>query len=208
MAVEAHKVPIAILISGRGSNMVALVDAMQAGQVAGDPVLVLSNRPNAAGLAAAQTRGVSTAVVDHTDFADREAFEHAVDEALGAAGAQWVCLAGFMRVLTPWLVRRWEGRMLNIHPSLLPKHPGLNTHARALAAGDTTHGCTVHWVTEGVDAGPILAQAEVPVLPGDTAETLAARVLAEEHALYPQALAEALAASPARSRGRSPISTM
>ncbi len=188
-----HDLPrVAILISGRGSNMVALIDAMQAGQVPARPTLVLSNRPDAAGLDSARKHGVPTAVVDHKAHDDRTAFEDAVHAELERLETDWVCLAGFMRVLTPGFVRRWEGRMINIHPSLLPKYPGLRTHERALEAGDTVHGCTVHWVTEGVDAGPIIGQAEVPVLAGDTADTLAARVLEQEHKLYPRCLAQVL----------------
>lgn len=182
------RTPVAILISGGGSNMAALVAAMRSGEVPGEPVLVLSNVPGAGGLARAEAAGIPTAVVDHRAFESREAFEAALQEQLEAAGAEVVCLAGFMRILTPGFVARWAGRMLNIHPSLLPKYRGLNTHARALAAGDTEAGCTVHVVTPELDDGPILAQARVPVLPGDTAESLARRVLAEEHRIYPAAL--------------------
>lgn len=192
----------AILISGRGSNMRSLLAAArQPGYPAGI-VLVLSNRADAPGLAVAAAEGVATAVVAHRPFrGDRAAHEAAVAEALARAEVDLVCLAGYMRVLTPFLVRRYAGRMLNIHPSLLPAFPGLHTHARALAAGVKLHGCTVHLVTEALDDGPILAQAAVPVLPGDTAEALAARVLVQEHRLYPLALAlvaggEARAAGP------------
>jgi formyltetrahydrofolate-dependent phosphoribosylglycinamide formyltransferase len=181
---------VAVLISGRGSNLRALLAA------AADPgfpaaiVLVLSNVAGAPGLAVAEAAGVPTALVEHRRFGhDRAAHEAAVQAALHGAGVDLVCLAGYMRVLTPYLVGLWRGRMLNIHPSLLPAFPGLNTHARALAAGVKLHGCTVHLVTEGTDEGPILAQAAVPVLPGDDVDTLAARVLAAEHALYPAALA-------------------
>ncbi|SFS43470.1 phosphoribosylglycinamide formyltransferase [Brevundimonas viscosa] len=182
---------VAVLISGTGSNMAALVEAARAPDSPFEVVLVLSNRPEAGGLASAAAAGVATAVVDHRPFGkDREAHERAVDAALRRHEVEVVALAGYMRLLTPWLVGRWAGRMLNIHPSLLPKYPGLDTHARALAAGDVEAGCTVHVVTEGVDEGPVLAQAAVPVRPGDTAESLAARVLAAEHALYPRALAD------------------
>jgi phosphoribosylglycinamide formyltransferase-1 len=180
---------VAILISGRGSNMAALIAA------AGDPafpaevVLVLSNSPNAAGLAVARAAGVKAKAVDHQIFQDRVAHEVAIDAALRGADVEFLCLAGYMRLLTPFLVDAWAGRMLNIHPSLLPSFPGLNTHARALSAGVKLHGCTVHLVTEAVDAGPILAQAAVPVLPGDTEDDLAKRVLQREHAIYPAALA-------------------
>lgn len=168
--------------------MVALVDQM-VDVFPARPVLVLSNRPDAGGLAKAAERGIPTAVVDHRDFSeDRAAFESAIDAELEQAGAEIVCLAGFMRVLKPEFVSRWQGRMLNIHPSLLPKYRGLDTHARALAAGDAEHGCSVHEVTAELDGGPILGQARVPVLPGDTPESLAQRVLPMEHRLYPAVL--------------------
>ena len=180
---------VAILISGGGSNMVALVRAMT-GDHPARPVLVLSNRPEAAGLARATALGVPVAVVDHRPFGqDRAAFEAAMLHHLEAAAPDIICHAGFMRILTPAFVRRYAGRMLNIHPSLLPKYPGLHTHQRALDAGDTQAGCTVHDVTDDLDAGPILGQARVPVLPGDTPATLAARVLLTEHRLYPAVLA-------------------
>ena len=178
---------VAILLSGGGSNMEALVRSMT-GEHPARPVLILSNRSGAGGLARAERLGLPTAVVDHRDFPDRPAFEAALGDRLEAAGTELVCLAGFMRVLTAAFVARWEGRMLNIHPSLLPLYPGLDTHARALAAGDREHGCSVHLVTEALDAGPVLGQARVPVLPGDTAEALAARVLGAEHRLYPAVL--------------------
>ncbi|MFN6998816.1 phosphoribosylglycinamide formyltransferase [Elioraea tepidiphila] len=181
---------VAVLISGRGSNLRALLAAAADPGYPAEIVLVLSNVAGAPGLAAAEAAGVPTALVEHRRFGrDRAAHEAAVQAALHGAGAELVCLAGYMRVLTPYLVGLWQGRMLNIHPSLLPAFPGLNTHARALAAGVTLHGCTVHLVTEGTDEGPILAQAAVPVLPGDDADALAARVLAAEHVLYPAALA-------------------
>ena len=180
---------VAVLISGRGSNMEALLRAAAA---PGYPVriaLVVANRPDAAGLAHAAAAGVEAICVDHRPFGrDRAAHERAMQAALEARGIGVVCLAGYMRLLTHVLVDAWAGRMLNIHPSLLPAFPGLDTHARALASGVTLHGCTVHLVTDVMDAGPILAQAAVPVLPGDTAEVLAARVLAQEHRLYPLAL--------------------
>jgi len=175
----------AILISGRGSNMSALLAAMAAPGFPARPVLVLSNRADAAGLAMAGD--VPTAVVTSRGR-PREVFEAELDATLRAAGVELVALAGFMRVLTAAFVARWQGRMVNIHPSLLPCFPGLDTHARALAAGVRLHGCTVHWVSPGVDEGPIIAQSAVPVLPGDDAASLGARVLAREHALYPAAL--------------------
>ncbi len=178
---------VAILISGGGSNMVALADSM-VGDHPARPVLVLSNRPDAGGLEKASSRGIATAVVDHKSFADRENFEAALTAELEAISPDIICLAGFMRILTPDFVARWEGQILNIHPSLLPKYPGLRTHARALEAGDTEAGCSVHLVTPDLDAGPILGQARVPIVTGDTPETLAARVLVEEHRLYPSVL--------------------
>ena len=185
---------VAVLISGRGSNMTALVDAAKAPDCPYEVVLVLSNRPDAQGLALAAAAGVPTLGIDHRPFGtDREAHERALDAALRAAGAEYVALAGYMRVLTPWLVEAWAGRMINIHPSLLPKYPGLDTHRRAIEAGDAEAGCTVHLVTAGVDEGPILDQSRVPVLKGDTPEALAARVLEAEHALYPAALARLVA---------------
>lgn len=179
---------VAILISGGGSNMLRLVQDMQADGYA-KPVLVASNDPQAAGLARAAALGVAVAAVDHRGFGrDRAAFEAELLRPLLAASPDVLCLAGFMRVLTPDFVRRFAGRMLNIHPSLLPKYPGLHTHQRALDAGDTAAGCTVHQVTAELDAGPVLGQAVVPVLPDDTADTLSARVLVQEHRLYPLVL--------------------
>ncbi len=189
-AEPARRLPLAILISGRGSNMAAILDAARAPDYPARPVLVLSNRPGAAGLETAAERGIATATVDHRAYGqDREAFERDLDRHLAAHGVDLVALAGFMRVLTPWFVRRWSGRLVNIHPSLLPKYRGLDTHTRALAAGDSVAGCSVHFVSEGVDEGAVIAQADVPVLPGDTPDRLAERVLAAEHRLYPDALA-------------------
>ncbi|AVO36577.1 phosphoribosylglycinamide formyltransferase [Pukyongiella litopenaei] len=183
----SHK-RVAILISGGGSNMVALADSM-AGDHPARPCLVLANDPDAGGLDKARARGIAVASVDHRPHAgDRAAFEAALMEPLEAAAPDIICLAGFMRVLTPDFVNRWQGRMLNIHPSLLPKYRGLNTHARALEAGDGEHGCTVHEVTAALDDGPVLGQARVPVLPGDNPAALAARVLEQEHRLYPAVL--------------------
>ena len=178
---------VAILISGGGSNMVALARSMT-GDHPARPVLVLSNVPGAGGLDRAREMGIAAEAVDHRDFADRGSFEAALSARLEAAGADLICLAGFMRILTPGFVARHAGRILNIHPSLLPLYPGLNTHARALAAGDAQAGCTVHEVTEALDDGPILGQGRVPVLPDDTPGTLAERVLAMEHRLYPEVL--------------------
>jgi len=179
----------AILISGGGSNMAALIDSMAEEGHPAEPVLVVSNNPDAGGLDKARDRGVETAVVDHRKFhGDRAAFEDALHERLEQAAPDIVCLAGFMRILDEPFVARWDGRMLNIHPSLLPKYPGLDTHARALRAGDAETGCTVHEVTSELDGGPILGQARVPVRSGDTPEKLAARVLEKEHILYPKVL--------------------
>jgi phosphoribosylglycinamide formyltransferase 1 len=179
----------AILISGRGSNMAALIAAARDPTYPAEIVLVAANRPDAAGLALARDAGVAALAIDHRPFrGDRAAHEAAIDAALRQTGVEIVCLAGYMRLLTPFLVDAWQGRMLNIHPSLLPAFPGLDTHARALAAGVKLHGCTVHLVTQTMDEGPILAQAAVPVLPDDTAETLADRVLMQEHRIYPLAL--------------------
>ncbi|MBN8873621.1 MAG: phosphoribosylglycinamide formyltransferase [Rhodospirillales bacterium] len=181
---------VGVLISGRGSNMAALLAATRDPGFPAEIALVLSNRPDAAGLATAAAAGVQTRVIDHREFPrDRPGHEAALDAALREAGVELVCLAGYMRLLTPFLVGAWAGRMLNVHPSLLPAFPGLDTHERALATGVKLHGCTVHLVTDVMDEGPILAQAAVPVLPDDTAETLAARVLAQEHRIYPAALA-------------------
>jgi len=180
---------VAVLISGRGSNMTALIEAAAAPDYPADIVLVLSNEPDAAGLGRARLAGIATAVVDHRPFGkDREAFERALDDALHAHGIDLICLAGCMRLLTPWFVTRWSGRMLNIHPALLPQFKGLHTHRRALDAGVNQHGATVHFVVEETDGGPIVLQQSVPVLEGDTEETLAARVLAIEHRIYPEAL--------------------
>lgn len=179
---------VAILISGGGSNMVRLVDSMT-GDYPARPCLVLANDPGAGGLEKAAARDVPTAVVDHRPFgADRAGFEAELTRVLAAHAPDIICLAGFMRVLTPDFVTRWQGRMLNIHPSLLPKYPGLHTHARALEAGDAEAGCSVHEVTAELDGGPILGQARVQVLPSDTADSLAARVLVQEHRLYPLVL--------------------
>lgn len=182
---------VAVLISGAGSNMAALIDAGRRSDAAYDVVLVVSNDPGAGGLATAMSKGVRAVAIDHRPFGkDREAHEAAIQAELEAAQIEVVALAGYMRLLTPWLVGRWAGRMLNVHPSLLPKYPGLDTHARALAAGEAVAGCTVHLVTEGVDEGPVLAQAEVPIVAGDTPQSLSQRVLNAEHRLYPDALAE------------------
>jgi phosphoribosylglycinamide formyltransferase 1 len=179
---------VAILISGRGSNMRALIEAALAPDYPAEIVLVISNEPDAAGLEFARLRGVAAAIVNHRDFTSRDAYGMALDHALHAAKVEIVCLAGFMRMLAASFVERWKGRLINVHPSLLPAFKGLDTHARALAAGVKTHGCTVHFVVPELDAGPAILQAEVPVLPGDDEKSLAARVLGEEHRIYPEAL--------------------
>ncbi len=184
---------IAILISGRGSNMVALLEACERPDFPAEVALVLSNEPTAGGLAKAAAMGIPTEVVDHRDFnMDRENFEIAMEEKIADSGADFICLAGFMRLLTRGFTERWRGRMVNIHPSLLPSFPGLDTHARALEEGVRIHGCTVHYVSAEMDAGPIIAQAAVPVAPDDSPDSLAARVLGAEHRLYPHALRLAL----------------
>jgi phosphoribosylglycinamide formyltransferase-1 len=186
-----RRVRTAVLISGSGSNMMALVEAAKDPAYPAEIVLVLSNNPDAVGLAKARAAGVDVLAIDHRPFGkNREAHEFEIQAALENAGAELVVLAGYMRILTPFLVRAWAGRMLNIHPSLLPLYPGLHTHRRAIEAGDREAGVTVHLVTTDLDAGPILGQARVPLLAGDTEETLAARVLTEEHRLYPACLAE------------------
>ena len=185
------RVRVAVLISGAGSNMAALIDAAGQDDAPFKVVLVLSNKPEAGGLAVAGAKGVATVVVQNEAFGkDREAHEQALQTVLEAHDVELVALAGYMRLLTPFLVGQWAGRMLNIHPSLLPKYPGLDTHARALAAGDSEAGCTGHLVTAGVDDGPVLGQAAVPIAPDDTPGSLAQRVLAAEHDLYPRVLGE------------------
>jgi phosphoribosylglycinamide formyltransferase-1 len=179
----------AILISGRGSNMQALVQAARAPDFPAEIALVLSNRPEAQGLAFAKERGIATAAVDHKIHAGREDFENTMQVLLDLHRIEFICLAGFMRLLTPAFVKRWEGRIINIHPALLPAYRGLHTHERALADGVKIHGCTVHFVMPAMDEGPIIAQAAVAVLDDDTPETLAARVLEQEHIIYPAALA-------------------
>jgi phosphoribosylglycinamide formyltransferase 1 len=180
---------VAVLISGRGSNLAALIEAAKDSSYPAEIVLVVSNRPQAEGIVYARGAGIATTIIDHTDYGkNRKAFEHALQAVLEGSGIEIVCLAGFMRLLTPWFIGRWQGRMLNIHPALLPNFKGLHTHEQALSAGATSHGATVHFVTADMDAGPTICQAAVPVLDGDTTETLAERVLAVEHKIYPLAL--------------------
>ncbi len=182
------RVKTGVLVSGRGSNLQALIDACAEPEYPAEIVLVISNEPDVQGLERAARAGIATCIIPHRDFDGRAAFERALTQALEAAGVELVCLAGFMRVLTAGFVGHWKDRLINIHPSLLPAFPGLDTHERALAAGVKLHGCSVHFVREGVDAGPIIGQAAVPVLADDTAESLAARVLEAEHRLFPLCL--------------------
>lgn len=182
------RVKTAILISGRGSNMVALISAAKAADYPAEIALVISNDPDAAGLEYARANDIETAVVDHKTYASREEFEGALSEMLKAVGAEIVCLAGFMRLLTDTFVDEWRNRLINVHPSLLPAFKGLNTHARALSAGVRIHGATVHFVRPNMDEGPIIVQAAVPVMAGDSEQALADRVLAVEHQIYPMAL--------------------
>jgi phosphoribosylglycinamide formyltransferase-1 len=179
----------AILISGRGSNMRALIERSRSPSFPAEIVLVVSNLPEAAGLIFAKENNIACAVVDHKIYPGREEFERSMQVLLELHRIELICLAGFMRILTPWFIGQWQERLLNIHPALLPAYRGLDTHARALADGAKIHGCTVHFVVAAMDAGPIVAQAAVAVRDSDTPDTLAARVLAEEHALYPSALA-------------------
>jgi phosphoribosylglycinamide formyltransferase 1 len=185
---RATRARTAVLISGRGSNLAALIDACARPGAAAEIALVISNRPDAAGLQHARAAGIPVATVDHRGFEAREDFEKALNRSVEAADISLICLAGFMRLLSAWFTERWRDRLLNIHPSLLPAFPGLDTHRRALAAGVRFSGCTVHFVRAEVDAGPIIVQGVVPVHPDDTPETLAARVLQAEHRCYPLAL--------------------
>lgn len=184
----SERLKVAVIISGGGSNLKALIAAAEKPDCAFRIVHVVCNRPDAGGLGHAAAGGIPSTVIDHKAFATREAFDAALDAELKRIAPDIVALAGFMRILTTPFIESWQGRMTNIHPSLLPLYKGLHPHRQALAAGATMHGCTVHWVTPGVDEGPIIAQAEVPILPGDTEETLQARTLIEEHKLYPRAL--------------------
>jgi phosphoribosylglycinamide formyltransferase-1 len=179
---------IAVLISGRGSNLQALIDAQKQKDWPAEIALVISNVPGVRGLARAAKAGIPTAIIDHRKFQGRQPFDDAMTAAIEKAGAGLVCLAGFMRILTDDFINHWRDRLVNIHPSLLPAFKGLDTHARAIAAGARLHGCTVHFVRPELDTGPVIAQAAVPVLPGDDAEALAARVLAQEHKIYPMAV--------------------
>ncbi|MEP1229739.1 MAG: phosphoribosylglycinamide formyltransferase [Litorimonas sp.] len=187
-----NKTRIAILISGRGSNMVAIAMAAKSKDYPAKVCLVISNRPEAEGLHKADDIGITALAIDHTEYDARADFENELDAALKAHNIEFVVCAGFMRVLTRAFVEKWQGRIINIHPSLLPKYKGLHTHARAIDAGDTVHGCTVHWLSEGVDEGQIIDQARLDIRPEDTPDSLAARLLPLEQALYPQAIVKAL----------------
>ena len=184
----APRLRIVVLISGRGTNLQAIIDAIAGGSLPADLRAVVCNEPGASGIARAREAGCETAVVHHRDFPGRERFDAALAEAVDAFGPELVVLAGFMRVLTPGFVRRYAGRLINVHPSLLPDFPGLDTHARAIAAGAGVHGATVHFVTEALDGGPIIVQARVPILAEDDPDTLAARVLEQEHVILPRAI--------------------
>lgn len=182
------KLKLGVLISGRGSNLQALIDACANASYPAEIVTVISNRPDAKGLARARAANIATQVIEHTAYGDSESFDRDVDAALQAAGAQLICLAGFMRLLSAWFVDQWPDRIVNIHPSLLPAFKGTDSHAQVLAAGVKLSGCSVHFVRSEMDAGPIIMQAAVPVLPGDNEDSLAARVLAAEHQCYPRAV--------------------
>jgi phosphoribosylglycinamide formyltransferase-1 len=179
---------VAVLISGRGSNLQSLIDACQQPGFPAEIIRVIANRPGAKGLARAERAGIATTIIDHRDHSDKASFDAALDKDLRDHGAQLVCLAGFMRILTPNFVAAWRDRLINIHPSLLPSFKGLDAQQSALDAGVRITGCTVHFVRAQMDSGPIIAQAAVPVLPGDDAHTLSARILTQEHIIYPQAL--------------------
>lgn len=188
---EATDVPakptLAVLISGRGSNLAALIDATRTGALDANIGLVISNKPEAAGIQVAEAAGIATCVIDHRDFDSREAFDHALVQRLQSLNPALVCLAGFMRILTPVFTDAFAGRAMNVHPSLLPAYPGLNTHQRAIDAGDPAGGSSIHYVTGELDGGPVVLQGRVPIIEGDSADTLAARVLEVEHRIFPMA---------------------
>ncbi|MBN8544158.1 MAG: phosphoribosylglycinamide formyltransferase [Alphaproteobacteria bacterium] len=191
------RLKVAVLISGNGSNLQALMDATKPPNYPAEIVLVLSNKADAYGLERAKKAGVPTVVISHKDFPDRETFDRTMDAELRKHGVEFLCLAGFMRILSPWFTREWAGKAINIHPSLLPAYKGTDTHKRVLEAREQKHGCTVHWVTEELDSGAIIAQSALYVMPNDTAETLQQRVHALEHALYPEALKKVVKRNPA-----------
>lgn len=184
-----ERVKLAVLISGRGSNLQSLIDACADQNFPAEISIVISNRPDAYGIERAKQAGLQTQIIDHKTFPDRESFEEALQKSLAESPVDLICLAGFMRVLKEKFVNQWEKRIINIHPSLLPKYPGLHTHQRAIEAGDTSSGCTIHYVTAGMDEGPVILQKSVPLLNGDTPDALAARILEVEHTAYPEAVA-------------------
>lgn len=192
------RLKVAVLISGNGSNLQALIDTTKQTDYPAEIVLVLSNKADVYGLERAQKAGISTAIISHKDFPDRESFDRAMDGELKKHGAAFLCLAGFMRILSPWFVGEWAGKAINIHPSLLPAYKGTNTHKRVLEAGEKIHGCTVHWVTEELDSGAIIAQSSLEILPSDTPESLQQRVHQLEHQLYPETLRKIATAKPPR----------
>lgn len=185
-----RRVKTAVLISGNGSNLQAIIDAARADDYPAEIALVISNKENAYGLTRAENAGVTTVVIPHGNYETREAFDRMVDASLASHGIELVVMAGFMRILSDWFVGQWQGKLINIHPSLLPKYKGLDTHARAIAAGDAEHGATVHWVTPELDSGEIIAQKSIPILDGDTPKSLKERIHQLEHALYPEAVAK------------------
>jgi phosphoribosylglycinamide formyltransferase-1 len=196
MPSHSQKTNIGVLISGRGSNLQELINAAKSPDYPAHIAVVISNQPDAYGLTRAHDAGIATQVISHHDYPTREAFDEAMHQQLLAHGIEFVCLAGFMRILSAEFVAKWRGRMINIHPSLLPKFKGLHTHERAIAEGESEHGCTIHWVTTELDSGDIIAQSRVAILPDDTPDTLAARVLEQENQLYPDTLASVLRALP------------
>lgn len=183
-----EKIGLAVLISGRGSNLQSIIDACRIDVFPAEIKVVISNIPDAYGLVRAQNANIPTRIVSHKDYATKSDFEQKILDILDEFSVDLVCLAGFMRIISPVLITPWEGRIINIHPSLLPKHKGLHTHERAIAAGDSESGCTIHYVTPGVDEGEIILQRAVPIRPDDTPDTLAARVLEQEHIAYPDAI--------------------
>lgn len=182
------RLKVAVLISGNGSNLQALIDATKQPDYPAEIIFVLSNKANAYGLERAKKAGITTAVISHKEFPDRESFDRAMDTELKKHGTEFICMAGFMRILSPWFTKTWQDKAINIHPSLLPAYKGVDTHKRVLEAGEKKHGCSIHWVTEELDSGAIIAQSSLDILPGDTAESLQQRVHALEHTLYPEIL--------------------
>lgn len=195
---------LAVLISGRGSNLKAIIDSIRNGALKAEIKIVISNKSDAGGLQHAREAGIETAVIKHKDFPTREAFEMEMDKLIADRKVDLICLAGFMRIISPWFIGKWKGRIINIHPSLLPAFKGVNAQKQALDAGVKEAGCTVHFVTEEMDSGEIILQAKVPVLEGDTEETLSARILEQEHKIYPDAIAMIRGREDARTRKKRP----